>query len=1428
MKPNTTHKNPSVQMFCSAITNSKNPRRAPATAMGIETMQLMKTKLALLKLTILLCFTFATTAVFGQAINWTNTTLTGLGADIGNRTNWDNNPTGPGSGTAGTFSGTVPGPMNLTTTTGIIPGGANIGGGYNASGFSLHLTSGQTSPVTLTCPTPTSTSIGFNTVTIDSGAGQLTLGDNTLNDLDFTIRPTGATIDWVNNSTSTAVIGSSLTWQAGGAGVYTIEIDGLGTPGDGTGNWAITNRFGTHNSTAMNLYFLTSGTVTWNAPAAGPVVSGTVVGINSPVVLNWGCKLILKTNNLLTTQAINNNSPVQTALIYDGGSPLTLSGIIGGSSASIAMDVQSGTLTLSGANVFTGDITNSGGKLVAGRAEGTGNGPLGVGGIIHLNGGTFGWSLNNGFDYSSRFSTDPGQVYNFDTGGSDVTMGTALNSTGGTLTKSGNGSLILSGGGSYSGATTVNLGKLIFQGPKSGTGSITVGDGTTLGAYANGTQIQPSALTLGTSSGVTLEFSAVNSTVNPIIAAGTLSSPAGSSVLINIRSGTFAVGNSYPLFSWTTGTPPGTQLGILNGFIGNVSTNGNKVQLNITGTAYTWTGLNNNSWDLATGNNWQQNGGPVTFANNFPTLLDDSTVNNLNITNSGVVTPGGVTVNNNTNVYQITSSVGNGIGGTNGLNKQGTNVLSLNGGNNTYTGVTTLSAGIVTVGTLANGGTASDIGASTGGATNLVFDGGTLLYTNGTTQIDRLFTVTTGGGTIDASGAGPLQLTNTAAIAMPGSGTRTLILTGSAATNNTFAPVIPNSTGGATSLTKGGVGGSGGEWDLIGNNTYSGLTTVNNGVLRIGQGTATGSLGTGNTLLNGGTLIFNRTNSLTYGGAISGGGAVIVQSGTVTLSADNNFTGGTSISNGATLNVGSGGATGGLAIGNAVVNNGMLVFNSSAIHNISGFNGVVSGTGNIEVKAGKQGLYGANSYTGWTLIDSGATLQISQGNEGSGTDTSVITNNGTLLMLRQDYGVFIITNNIVGTGILMEDDGNANDGDVTLRGTNTYTGGTRIGAGHVILGDGITPGAGSIVGDVNFTNSQTGNDGRRLLMFNRPDSFTFPGNITGTNNGDANQSRRGQVQQNGTGVVTLTGANTYLDGTIVSNGVLQVGNGGTIGTIGTGNATVTATLVFNRSDALTFSGGVIGTGLVAQAGSGTLTLSGAINLWNTNGDTAVYTAGTLAASNGTLVVTGGRVGGNVNVSGGMLSPSAIGTIGSMALTNAVTNTTMNISSGGVLVTVNKSLAPSNSVIMAANGNVVATGGTVKLASYGAALAPGDKFVIFRQLDGITPLPVTGGATMTVSAPGVTSFVNNLATDGSVTVSAVTAPGTETLTATLSGGNVNLSWPAAWTGLHVQVQNDTLGQGLGTNWVTIPGSDASNSYSVPVVKTPGSVFYRLAP
>ena len=65
-----------------------------------------------------------------------------------------------------------------------------------------------------------------------------------------------------------------------------------------------------------------------------------------------------------------------------------------------------------------------------------------------------------------------------------------------------------------------------------------------------------------------------------------------------------------------------------------------------------------------------------------------------------------------------------------------------------------------------------------------------------------------------------------------------------------------------------------------------------------------------------------------------------------------------------------------------------------------------------------------------------------------------------------------------------------------------------------------------------------------------------------------------------------------MEGQPSVTGTLQIGNGGTTGSI-TGNVVDNGTLAFDRSDAVTFGGVISGTGNVVQRGTGTLTVTAA-------------------------------------------------------------------------------------------------------------------------------------------------------------------------------------------------------------------------------------------
>jgi len=1352
----------------------------------------MKTRLTILKpLIIILCCAFATTAVFGATISWTGTSN---GTNLGTTANWSGG--GPVSGNLGQFNGTAAGNLVLTSKDGIDGGssGNPIGGGGGASGLSLNLTSGQTGSVTLISPIAAAIGMGFNGIQVDSGAAQLTIGDNTANQLLATIRPAASLHVWKNNSANPVILNPSFQINNGGGQAgHVIDFQG-------TGDWTINNnlRFN-NNAPTENLQWDSTGTTIWTAGGANDLFNS---GLGT-IALNAGTLIIKSAGLIPNTGGANFVTNNGTLLKFDAfGQSDTIVRVFSGAGP---LEVTNGTWTFSGASTYTGNTTLSGGTLVLGVAHTPGtSGPIGVGGTISFNGGTLRFSSLNTFDYSPRFSTAANQLYLFDTFGQNVTLATNLSSSGGTLTKLGSGTLTLSGTNSYSGATTVSAGKLVFQGVTTGSGNITVSNNATLGVTDTGTQITPGTLTLGTSAGVTLEFNNVTNATTPTVNATSIS--AGGTVIVNINSGTFTPSTSYPLLHWTGGTTPtfirGSVVGAVNP---TLSVSGNTLFLNVTLVAYDWTGASSGSFDLSSVN-WIFSGSPSAFVNGGNALFDDTATGQTNVILSGVVLPASVTVNNSSKIYSITSSSGNEIGGTNSLTKANTGMLTLSGGFNAYTGVTTISGGTLSVSTLANGGSASDIGAAASSAANLVLNGGTLQYTNGgATSSDHLFTLGTAGGTIDASGIGALNLNNSGSVALSGTGARSLTLAG---TNiNTLAAALGDN-GGATSLTKSGSG----KWILSGNNTYSGGTLISaGGTLQINEG---GSPGSG-VIADNGNLDFNVSSTLSVP-TVNGTGSVTNDgSGTVILPNNNGYTAGTVI-NAGTLQVGNGGATGSLFVNGAIVDNSLLVFDTTGAFTYSG-PGLISGSGNVIV-SGSGNLIkaiGANTYTGWTLINPGATLQVCEGNTGS-LLSSVVTNNGTLKLVRQDTGVFGYTNNIVGTGVLWrESANNGNFGDATLRGTNTYTGGTIISGGGLILGDG-TPGAGSIVGDVFFTNSLV-TESTRQLIFNRPDDLTFPGNITYSTN--LPFGNRGVVVKNLGGTLTLTGNNTYPGGTIINAGTLQAGAGGTSGSIGTGPCTDNGVLVFNRSDDVTYANAISGSGSVVKTGAGALTLT----------VTNTY-SGTLTVSNGTLFengqdfpfsldVIGGTLGGTGAVygpitlsAGTTFAPGA--SAGSVGIFTAGSDLTIG---GNVAVDVDKSLAQSNDLAIV-SGTLSKTGtGTLTVANHGPALVVGDKFTLFSPA-----LP--GGAALTVTGAGAT-WQNDLASDGSITVLTVSLVNTNTpvMKVSVSGSTLSLAWP---TNLGWTLQTNSVGLTATNQWFSYPGSETVTNVNITLNPTKTNVFFRM--
>ncbi|MPZ38508.1 MAG: hypothetical protein GEU95_10635, partial [Rhizobiales bacterium] len=301
--------------------------------------------------------------------------------------------------------------------------------------------------------------------------------------------------------------------------------------------------------------------------------------------------------------------------------------------------------------------------------------------------------------------------------------------------------------------------------------------------------------------------------------------------------------------------------------------------------------------------------------------------------------------------------------------------------------------------------------------------------------------------------------------------------------------------------------------------------------------------------------------------------------------------------------------------------------------------GVISGPGALtKIGAGTLTLTGDNTYTGGTIIEAGTLSVSSDGNLGA-TTGGLIFIGGTL----QNTAAFTTARNItlIGGGTFQTDadltvNGVISDvipqvggaltktgnGTLTLTGSNTYSGGTTINAGTLQIGSGGT--SGSIIGDV----VNNGN-----LAFDRSNDLSYGGTISGT----------GALTKLGAGTLTLTGNNTYSGGTTINTGTLQIGNGGTSGSI-IGDVANNGVLAFNRANNLSYGGTISGTGTLTKSGAGILTLTGA----NTYSGATTVQAGTLMVN--------GTVGGAVIVAAG-------GTLGGFGAVAGVTT----VASGGTLV-----------------------------------------------------------------------------------------------------------------------------------------------------------------
>ncbi len=230
----------------------------------------------------------------------------------------------------------------------------------------------------------------------------------------------------------------------------------------------------------------------------------------------------------------------------------------------------------------------------------------------------------------------------------------------------------------------------------------------------------------------------------------------------------------------------------------------------------------------------------LTGANSYNTTT--ITAGTLQIGNggtSGSLGTGNVT-DNGTLAFNRSDSITIGTlisGSTGGLSQIGSGTLTLNT-SNTFVGAVTISGGTLSTNNVADTGVASGIGTGANGAITLS-GGGTFQYLGGTASTSRLITMSSS-ATLDASGSGAINFTRTGILAklVVGTASTTVTLTGSNTGLNALRERISNPSIGTTSLVKNGSG----TWDLAAaSNTYSGTTTISQGILEVDADAALGT-----------------------------------------------------------------------------------------------------------------------------------------------------------------------------------------------------------------------------------------------------------------------------------------------------------------------------------------------------------------------------------------------------------------------------------------------------------------------------------------------------------------------------------------------------------------------------------------------------------
>ncbi len=1172
------------------------------------------------------------------------------------------------------------------------------------------------------------------------------------------------------NSSSTTYAGAiSGTGGLVKTGTGTLTLTGANTY---TGGTTVSTGGITGNSTSLQGSITNNALVTFNQTAAG-TYSGDMTGTGALTKTGAGALTLSGTNTYA------GNTTISAGILRAGANNAlsTTTAVTLANTAGAGLDLNNFDQTigsLAGGGTTGGNVTLGSGTLTAGNASSTtyAGAISGTGSLVKTGTGTL--TLTGANTYTGGTTVSAGGI----TGNSTSLQGSITNNTlvtfnqtaagtyagdmtgTGALTKTGAGALTLSGTNTYTGNTTISTGILRagVNNALSTTTAVTLANTVgasldlnnydlTIGSLAGGGTTTRGSVTLG--SGTLTTGNDSNTSYAGVIS--------GTGSLVKTGTGTF-------ILSGTSTYSGGTTLASGTLLLGNNAALG-------TGTLTLDTGT------LASSSTTARTLANSTVINGDITLGQASGGTGA-LTLSGAMDLGGavrqITVNN------AADTISGAISGAGGITKAGTGTLTLTGAN-TYSGGTTVSAGgitgnstslqgsitnnaLVTFNQTAAGTYAGDMtgtGAFTKTGTGALTLSGTNTYTGATTisagilraGVNNALSTTTAVTLANTAGAAlDLNNFNLTIGSVAGGGTTggsVTLGTGTLTTGNDSSTAYAGVISGTGSLVKTGTG----TLTLSGASTYSGGTTLATGTLLVGNNAA---LGTGTLTLADGTLASSSTTARTVSnstvingditlgrasggtgaltlsgpmdlggavrqitvnnaadtisGAISGAGGITkAGTGTLTLTGANTYTGGTTVS--------AGGITGNsTSLQGSITNNALVTFNQTAAGTYAGD---MTGSGALtKTGAGALTLSGTNTYTGATTISAGilragvnnalsTTTAVTLANTvgasldlnnfdltigslaGGGTTTrgSVTLGSGTLTTGNDSTTTYAGV--ISGTGSLVK----TGTGTFTLSGASTYSGGTVINEGTISVGS--NGNLGNVLGQLTFgggtlritngfasTRDVTLNAGGGTFDTSG-NNLTMSGDMTGT----------GGITKAGAGTLTLTGGNTYTGKTTINGGILGAGVANALGTstavtlantagagldlnnfdqtIGSlagggttgGNVTLgTGTLTTGDASSTIYAGTISGTGSLVKIGTGTFTLSGA----NTYTGTTTIDAGSLSVTGSlaspVIISVAGTLKGNSTINANVINKGTIAPGNSIGTISIAGNYTQNAGS----------------------------------------------------------------------------------------------------------------------------------------------------------------------